>query len=233
MDGTKINLKYISNVIKYYVIMARWLYELGDYARTKYLQMNLEGKSNMRPYDEYERLFNKYYNGDLNNLKNAIFIKSESSQSLLKELLDLSRSIGVEQYIDKINPHTGRREIVLGQDDEMIIQNFCTIYTKTAMGSKLRRKNTRDIIKNILIEFIKVEEENVVSIDQSYVENFFTDDMIKVISKEIYQGLYGGENSSVKSIIAADRVLPYLLRVKTIYSLENNFQSFVKSLRVS
>ena len=62
MDGTKINLKYISDVIKYYVIMARWLYELGDYARTKYLQMNLERKSNMRPYDEYERLFNKYYN---------------------------------------------------------------------------------------------------------------------------------------------------------------------------
>lgn len=233
MDGTKINLKYISDVIKYYVIMARWLYELGDYARTKYLQMNLERKSNMRPYDEYERLFNKYYNGDLNNLKNAIFIKSESSQSLLKELLDLSRSIGVEQYIDKINPHTGRREIVLGQDDEMIIQNFCTIYTKTAMGSKLRRKNTRDIIKNILIEFIKVEEENVTSIDQTYMENFFTDDMIKVISKEIYQGLNGGEHSSVKSIIAADRVLPYLLKVKTIYSLENNFQSFVKSLRVS
>ena len=43
MDIGKINKEYIGEVIKYYVLMARWLYELGDYTRTKYLQMNLEG----------------------------------------------------------------------------------------------------------------------------------------------------------------------------------------------
>lgn len=43
MEAKKIiNISQIENVIKYYVLMAKWLYELGDFARTKYLQMNLE-----------------------------------------------------------------------------------------------------------------------------------------------------------------------------------------------
>lgn len=233
MDIGKINKEYIGEVIKYYVLMARWLYELGDYTRTKYLQMNLEGKARTRPYDDYKRLFIKYYDGNSNNLKNAVFNKSENSQKLLKQLLILSRDIGVEQYFDRINPRTGRREIILGQDDGMVIQNFCTIYSKTTMGSKLRRKNTKDIIKNILIDFIKVKESHIDSVNQEFVEKYFSDEKINELSSEIYKGLKGGENVSVRNIIAADRVLPFLLKVKTIYSLENNFQSLIRSLRVS
>lgn len=229
----KINISQIENVIKYYVLMAKWLYEMGDYARTKYLQMNLEKDNTSRSHTDYQRLLEKYYHGSEEELKNAVFIKSENSQKILKELLNLSRQIGVEQYYDKINPRTGKRELIMGQDDGLIVQNFCTIYSKTTYGSRLRRKNTKDIIKNILIDFVKVKEDKVSSIDREYIDKFFTNDKVKELSKEVYLGLTGGVESSIKSIIAADKVLPFILRVKTLYSLENNFQCLIRVLKVS
>ena len=42
MEAKKINISQIESVIRYYVLMAKWLYELGDFARSKYLQMILE-----------------------------------------------------------------------------------------------------------------------------------------------------------------------------------------------
>ena len=120
----KINISQIENVIKYYVLMAKWLYEMGDYARTKYLQMNLEKDNTSRPHTDYQRLLEKYYHGSEEELKNAVFIKSENSQKILKELLNLSRQIGVEQYYDKIKPRTGKRELIMVQDDGLIVQNF-------------------------------------------------------------------------------------------------------------
>ena len=121
----------------------------------------------------------------------------------------------------------------MGQDDGLIVQNFCTIYSKTTYGSRLRRKNTKDIIKNILIDFVKVKEDKVSSIDREYIDKFFTNDKVKELSKEVYLGLTGGVESSIKSIIAADKVLPFILRVKTLYSLENNFQCLIRVLKVS
>ena len=234
MEAKKIiNISQIENVIKYYVLMAKWLYELGDFARTKYLQMDLEKQNTSRPHSEYQRLLEKYYNGSEEELKNAVFIKSENSQKILKELLSLSRQIGIEQYYDKINPRTGKRELIMGQDDGLIVQNFCTIYSKTTYGSRLRRKNTKDIVKNILIDFANIKEDKISSINREYVDSFFTDDRVKELSKEIYLGLTGGVESSIKSIIAADKVLPFIIRAKTLYSLENNFQHLIRAMKVS
>ena len=69
MEAKKLNIGQIENVIKYYVLMAKWLYELGDFARTKYLQMNLEKQNTSRPHSDYQRLLEKYYNGSEEELK--------------------------------------------------------------------------------------------------------------------------------------------------------------------
>lgn len=230
----KIPLEYIRRVLRYYLLMGRWLYQMGDYARAKYLLQNLESEdSGYRPQKEYEDILWEYYNGNIEELRSSVEKKKLISEDTLIKFFILSRSMGRDSYFDLIDPNTGRRKKPIFTDDHQVAQNFCGLYSERSLGSKQRRKNSKDIIRNILLSFLQTIDPGARTIDQDALDQCFTEESMENMSERAYLILNRSLGNTIREYILADRLRPALIYLKTFYSLERSFYTSQQAIKLA
>lgn len=230
----KIPLEYIEKALRYYLLMGRWLYQMGDYARAKYLLQNLEAEtSGFRPQKEYEDILWEYYGGDIEKLRSSIDKKRIDSEKTLIIFFRLSRLMGRDSYFDLIDPKTGKRKKMIFTDDHQVAQNFCDLYSERSLGSKQRRKNSKDIIRNILLDFAQIVDSGIKTIDQDILVQYFSDESIEAMSERTYLILNRSLGNTIREYILADRLRSALIHLKTFYSLERSFYTSQQAIKLT
>ena len=224
------------NIIHYYVFMGRWLYQIGDYTRTRYLYENLQPhglrRSLDRPVEEYAYILQKYYNGSTLILARSIEAKKAKGEELLRQLFSLSRTMELEPYHDLINPILGTRETPDFVDDNCLTQNLTILYSMVCLNSRERRRNARDIVNNILKGILKLLDHEVEMLNEEIIIQLFTEPEIYRAASILSKIFKNQDNSTltVDWIILIDRLKGHLYNPKTFYSLEKNFRSSMQRI---
>ena len=118
-------------------------------------------------------------------------------------------------------------------DDHQIAQNFCDLYSERSLGSKQRRKNSKDIVRSILLNFLQTIDPETKTIDQDTLNQSFTEESIEKMSERTYLILNRSLGNTVREYILADRLRPVLIHLKTFYSLERSFYASQQAIKLA
>lgn len=234
----KYSREYIERIIRYYVRLLRWLYQVGANASTKYLLKSLEkwGKKSISP--EQLEVYRKYFKGDIDTLKDKIQELKKSEMKELNQILTRSSEINVEQYLYLID--SGSRAVKNSLFDEdsdpktstefdlyYVKKTICTFYSKRALNARGRRKEARILIKDTLAKFYSAIDPDFdpysKKLDETAFNKIFNDENIEYIADMIFLKLNYVELQEAEEYMLYDWIKRRVEKVITFRFIENVF----------
>lgn len=216
----KYSIVYIKRVIRYYILLLNWLYQVGANASAKYLPKSLE-------MGEEESISPE----QIQELK-----KSEIKE--LDQILTYSSQINVEQYLYLIDSSGRAAKNSLFDDGSSpktstefnpyyVQKTICTFYSKKALKAKERRKVARALIKDTLFQFYSVIDPDFDSyakkLDAALLSKIFTDENIEYIADIIFLKLNYFELQEVEEYVLYDWIERHIEKVITFRFIESVF----------
>lgn len=229
---------YIEKVIRYYIRLLSWLYQVGANASTKYLPKSLEmgGEESISP--EQLEVYRKYFGGSIDTLKIKIQELKKSEMKELDQILTYSSQINVEQYLYLIDSSGRAAKNSLFDNSSnpktstefnpyYVQKTICTFYSKKALKAKERRKVARALIKDTLSQFYSVIDPDfdlyAKKLDAVLLSKIFTDENIEYIADIIFLKLNYFELQEVEEYVLYDWIERHIEKVITFRFIENVF----------
>lgn len=234
----KYSREYIERIIRYYVRLLRWLYQVGANASTKYLLKSLEkwGEKSISP--EQLEVYRKYFKGDIDTLKDKIQELKKSEMKELNQILTRSSEINVEQYLYLIDSGSRAAKNSLFDEDSdpktstefdlyYVKKTICTFYSKRALNAKERRKEARILIKDTLAKFYSAINPDFdpysKKLDATAFNKIFNDENIEYIADMIFLKLNYVELQEAEEYMLYDWIKRRVEKVITFRFIENVF----------
>ena len=234
----KYSREYIERIIRYYVRLLRWLYQVGANASTKYLLKSLEkwGKKSISP--EQLEVYRKYFKGDIDTLKDKIQELKKSEMKELNQILTRSSEINVEQYLYLIDSGSRAAKNSLFDEDSdpktstefdlyYVKKTICTFYSKRALNARGRRKEARILIKDTLAKFYSAIDPDFdpysKKLDATAFNKIFNDENIEYIADMIFLKLNYVELQEAEEYMLYDWIKRRVEKVITFRFIENVF----------
>lgn len=234
----KYSREYIERIIRYYVRLLRWLYQVGANASTKYLLKSLEkwGKKSISP--EQLEVYRKYFKGDIDTLKDKIQELKKSEMKELNQILTRSSEINVEQYLYLIDSGSRAAKNSLFDEDSdpktstefdlyYVKKTICTFYSKRALNARGRRKEARILIKDTLAKFYSAIDPDFdpysKKLDETAFNKIFNDENIEYIADMIFLKLNYVELQEAEEYMLYDWIKRRVEKVITFRFIENVF----------
>lgn len=234
----KYSREYIERIIRYYVRLLRWLYQVGANASTKYLLKSLEkwGKKSISP--EQLEVYRKYFKGDIDTLKDKIQELKKSEMKELNQILTRSSEINVEQYLYLIDSGSRAAKNSLFDEDSdpktstefdlyYVKKTICTFYSKRALNARERRKEARILIKDTLAKFYSAIDPDFnpysKKLDETAFNKIFNDENIEYIADMIFLKLNYVELQEAEEYMLYDWIKRRVEKVITFRFIENVF----------
>lgn len=234
----KYSREYIERIIRYYVRLLRWLYQVGANISTKYLLKSLEiwGEEGIDP--EQLEAYRKYYGGNMDTLKAKIQELKKSEMKELNQILAHSSEINVEQYLYLIDS-SGRaaKNSLFDEDSDpktstefnlyYVKKTICTFYSKRALKARDRRKEARTLIKDTLAKFYSAIDPDfdlrTNNLDATALGKIFTEENIERIADMVFLKLNYFELQEVEEYVLYDWIKRRVEKVITFRFIEKVF----------
>ena len=229
---------YIERIIRYYVRLLRWLYQVGANASTKYLLKSLEiwGEESISP--EQLEVYRKYFGGSIQTLKTKIQELKKNEMEELSQILAYSIEINVEQYLYLIdssgraaknslfdegsNPKTSTELNLI-----YVKKTICTFYSKRALNARERRKEARILIKDTLAKFYRAIDPDfdfcTNNLNATALGKIFTEENIERIADTVFLKLNYFELQEAEEYMLYDWIKRRVEKVITFRFIENVF----------
>lgn len=229
---------YIERIIRYYVRLLRWLYQVGTNASTKYLLNSLEiwGEESISP--EQLEVYRKYFGGSIQTLKAKIQELKKNEMKELNQILAHSSEINVEQYLYLIDSSGRAAENSLFDDGSnpktstefnryYVQKTICTFYSKRALNARERRKEARSLIKDTLAKFYRTIDPDfdlrTNNLDATALGKIFTEENIERIADMVFLKLNYFELQEVEEYVLYDWIKRRVEKVITFRFIEKVF----------
>ena len=95
--------EYIEEIIKYYVYLMRWIYQVGHYVEAFYLLKNINSMEEMGPSEALRSVLDQYYHGSMTILEDYVAQSKVNIEDGLRDILRYSNKIGLDHYRELIN----------------------------------------------------------------------------------------------------------------------------------
>ena len=229
---------YIERIIRYYVRLLRWLYQVGANASTKYLLKSLEiwGEESISP--EQLEVYRKYFGGSIKTLEAKLQELKKSEMKELNQILMRSSEINVEQYLYLIDSSGRAAKNSLFDNSSnpktstefnpyYVQKTICTFYSKRALNAKERRKEARILIKDTLAKFYRAIDPDfdlcTNNLDATALNKIFTDENIEYIADTVFLKLNYFELQEVEEYVLYDWIKRRVEKVITFRFIEKVF----------
>ena len=229
---------YIERIIRYYVRLLRWLYQVGANISTKYLLKSLEiwGEEGIDP--EQLEAYRKYYDGNMDTLKAKIQELKKNEMKELNQILAHSNEINVEQYLYLIDSSGRAAKNNLFDDGSnpktstefnryYVQKTICTFYSKRALNARERRKEARVLIKDTLAKFYRAIDPDfdlrTNNLDATALNKIFTEENIERIADMVFLKLNYFELQEVEEYVLYDWIKRRVEKVITFRFIEKVF----------
>lgn len=234
----KYSREYIERIIRYYVRLLRWLYQVGANISTKYLLKSLEIWGEEGIDSEQLEAYRKYYGGNMDTLKAKIQELKKSEMKELNQILAHSSEINVEQYLYLIDSSGRAAKNSLFDDDSnpktstefnlyYVKKTICTFYSKRALKARDRRKEARILIKDTLAKFYRAIDPDfdlrTNNLDATALGKIFTEENIERIADMVFLKLNYFELQEVEEYVLYDWIKRRVEKVITFRFIEKVF----------
>lgn len=229
---------YIERVIRYYVRLFRWLYQMEADASTKYLLKSLEMGGEESLSSEQLEIYRKYFGGSIQTLKAKIQELKKNEMEELSQILAYSIEINVEQYLYLIdssgraaknslfdegsNPKTSTEFNLI-----YVKKTICTFYSKRALNARERRKEARILIKDTLAKFYRAIDPDfdfcTNNLNATALGKIFTEENIERIADTVFLKLNYFELQEAEEYMLYDWIKRRVEKVITFRFIENVF----------
>lgn len=229
---------YIERVIRYYVRLFRWLYQMEADASTKYLLKSLEIWGEESISLEQLEVYRKYFGGSIQTLKAKIQELKKNEMEELSQILAYSIEINVEQYLYLIdssgraaknslfdegsNPKTSTELNLI-----YVKKTICTFYSKRALNARERRKEARILIKDTLAKFYRAIDPDfdfcTNNLNATALGKIFTEENIERIADTVFLKLNYFELQEAEEYMLYDWIKRRVEKVITFRFIENVF----------
>lgn len=234
----KYSIVYIKRVIRYYIRLMSWLYQMGKNTSTRYLLESLERCGEEKISTEQLETYRKYYDGDLKTLEAKVKEIKESEIMDLNDILKCSSEMNVQQYLDLVDSSgragvnnlfdkNGRSKTDTKVNMYYVQKTICTFYSKRALSARERRKAARNLIKDTLSKFYSVIDPDFDSstkeMDTELLNKIFTDENVDRIADIIFLKLNYFELQEVEEYVLYDWIERRIEKVITFRFIEDVF----------
>lgn len=234
----KYSREYIERIIRYYVRLLRWLYQMGKNTSTRYLLESLERVGEEKISTEQLETYRKCYDGDLKTLKDKIQELKKSEMKELNQILAHSSEINVEQYLYLIDSSGRAAKNSLFDDDSnpkistefnlyYVKKTICTFYSKRALKARDRRKEARTLIKDTLAKFYRTIDPDFdpysKKLNETAFNKIFNDENIEYIADMIFLKLNYVELQEAEEYMLYDWIKRRVEKVITFRFIEKVF----------
>ena len=234
----KYSIVYIKRVIRYYIRLMSWLYQMGKNTSTRYLLESLKRCGEEKISTEQLETYRKYYDGDLKTLEAKVQEIKESEIRDLNDILKCSSKMNVQQYLDLVDSSgragennlfdkKGRSKTDTKVNLYYVQKTICTFYSKRALSARGRRKEARNLIKDTLSKFYSVIDHDFDSstkeMDTELLNKIFTDENVDRIADIIFLKLNYFELQEVEEYVLYDWIERRIEKVITFRFIEDVF----------
>lgn len=234
----KYSIVYIKRVIRYYIRLMNWLYQMGKNTSTRYLLETLKRCGEEKISTEQLETYRKYYDGDLKTLEAKVQEIKESEIRDLNDILKCSSEMNVQQYLDLVDSSgragennlfdkKGRSKKDTKVNLYYVQKTICTFYSKRALSARERRKEARNLIKDTLSKFYSVIDPDFDSstkeMDTELLNKIFTDENVDRIADMIFLKLNYFELQEVEEYVLYDWIERRIEKVITFRFIEDVF----------
>ena len=234
----KYSIVYIKRVIRYYIRLMSWLYQMGKNTSTRYLLESLKRCGEEKISTEQLEIYRKYYDGDLKTLEAKVQEIKESEIRDLNDILKCSSKMNVQQYLDLVDSSgragennlfdkNGRSKTDTKVNMYYVQKTICTFYSKRALSARERRKGARNLIKDTLSKFYSVIDPDFDSstkeMDTELLNKIFTDENVDRIADIIFLKLNYFELQEVEEYVLYDWIERRIEKVITFRFIEDVF----------
>lgn len=234
----KYSIVYIKRVIRYYIRLMSWLYQMGKNTSTRYLLESLKRCGEEKISTEQLETYRKYYDGDLKTLEAKVQEIKESEIRDLNDILKCSSKMNVQQYLDLVDSSgragennlfdkKGRSKTDTKVNLYYVQKTICTFYSKRALSARGRRKEARNLIKDTLSKFYSVIDPDFDSstkeMDTELLNKIFTDENVDRIADIIFLKLNYFELQEVEEYVLYDWIELRIEKVITFRFIEDVF----------
>lgn len=234
----KYSIVYIKRVIRYYIRLMNWLYQMGKNTSTRYLLETLKRCGEEKISTEQLETYRKYYDGDLKTLEAKVQEIKESEIRDLNDILKCSSEMNVQQYLDLVDSSgragennlfdkKGRSKKDTKVNLYYVQKTICTFYSKRALSARGRRKEARNLIKDTLSKFYSVIDPDFDSstkeMDTELLNKIFTDENVDRIADMIFLKLNYFELQEVEEYVLYDWIERRIEKVITFRFIEDVF----------
>lgn len=234
----KYSIVYIKRVIRYYIRLMSWLYQMGKNTSTRYLLESLKRCGEEKISTEQLETYRKYYDGDLKTLEAKVQEIKESEIRDLNDILKCSSKMNVQQYLDLVDSSgragennlfdkKGRSKTDTKVNLYYVQKTICTFYSKRALNARGRRKEARNLIKDTLSKFYSVIDPDFDSstkeMDTELLNKIFTDENVDRIADIIFLKLNYFELQEVEEYVLYDWIERRIEKVITFRFIEDVF----------
>ena len=234
----KYSIVYIKRVIRYYIRLMSWLYQMGKNTSTRYLLETLKRCGEEKISTEQLETYRKYYDGDLKTLEAKVQEIKESEIRDLNDILKCSSEMNVQQYLDLVDSSgragennlfdkNGRSKTDTKVNLYYVQKTICTFYSKRALSARGRRKEARNLIKDTLSKFYSVIDPDFDSstkeMDTELLNKIFTDENVDRIADIIFLKINYFELQEVGEYVLYDWIERRIEKVITFRFIEDVF----------
>lgn len=234
----KYSIVYIKRVIRYYIRLMSWLYQMGKNTSTRYLLESLKRCGEEKISTKQLETYRKYYDGDLKTLEAKVQEIKESEIRDLNDILKCSSKMNVQQYLDLVDSSgragennlfdkKGRSKTDTKVNLYYVQKTICTFYSKRALSARERRKEARNLIKDTLSKFYSVIDPDFDSstkeMDTELLNKIFTDEDVDRIADIIFLKINYFELQEVEEYVLYDWIERRIEKVITFRFIEDVF----------
>ena len=233
--------EYIEGIIKYYVYLMHWIYQVGHYVEAFYLLKNINSMGETGSSEALRSVLNQYYNGSIAILENYVAQSKVNIEDGLRDILRYSNKIGLDHHRELINlsDNPTKNNLFKGSlaerkciyDEARVISRICEYYTDHTLDAKERRRYVRRYIRLVLLRFYQVLDPTLKSVNIENLDVLFTDESIKCIATNVYKYSVSREKKIDIDDILLSHVEINLCRVLTFDRLERNFKESKKGMK--
>ena len=234
----KYSIVYIKRVIRYYIRLMSWLYQMGKNTSTRYLLESLKRCGEEKISTKQLETYRKYYDGALKTLEAKVQEIKESEIRDLNDILKCSSKMNVQQYLDLVDSSgragennlfdkKGRSKTDTKVNLYYVQKTICTFYSKRALSARERRKEARNLIKDTLSKFYSVIDPDFDSstkeMDTELLNKIFTDENVDRIADIIFLKINYFELQEVEEYVLYDWIERRIEKVITFRFIEDVF----------